>query len=181
MYTMSPRIPSSSGSPRTVASSARVSRRAVLAAGGTALAAALAGCGGVLDLVSNNILKQVNVFNETDRRVAGSIAVAGPDGESRLDETFELISPHTDTGDGRSFAGYDDVWNGEASYEVSVELDEAEVDGTSSATETVEIDAPDEERLAVVLGAADLNDPIAFRVGENFSDFAPTATTTPSS
>jgi hypothetical protein len=155
----------------------------VLATGTTALATALAGCGGVLDFVGNRLLGQVNVFNETDRRLAGSVAVSDPDGQSRLDETFELISPHTDTGDGQSFAGYDDVWDGPGSYEVSVELDDAEVDGASSATETVEIDAPDEQRLAVVVGAADPDDTFAFHVGENLRDFVSTttATTTPSS
>jgi hypothetical protein len=153
----------------------------VLATGGAALATALAGCGGVLNFVGNRLLGQVNVFNETDRRLAGSIAVSGPGGGSRLDETFELISPHTDTGEGQSFAGYDDVWDGSGSYEVSVELDEAEVDGASSATETVKVDAPDEQRLAVVVGAADTDDSFTFHVGENLTDFVSTATTTPSS
>jgi hypothetical protein len=169
---MSPRIPSSSDT---------VSRRAVLAAAGTVATTAVAGCGGVVNFVGDQFLDEVNLFNETDRRIAGSIAVAGPDDQSRLDETFELISSRTDTGDGQSFAAYGDVWDGAGSYEVSVELDETDVDGVSEAAETVEIDAPDEERLAVVIGAADLEDPLAFRVGENFADFAPTATTTPSS
>jgi|GEM_PF-573551 len=178
---MTPRIPADSSSPRTAADSTLVSRRAVLATGGTALAATLAGCSGVLDFVGDQVLGQVNVFNGTDRRIAGSIAVSGPDGDSRLDETFELISSQTDSGDGQSATVYDDVWDGAAAYEVDVELDGSEVEGVSEATETVEIDSPDEERLAVVVGAADTDDPIAFRVGENFSDLAPTATTTPPS
>jgi hypothetical protein len=122
------------------------------------------------------LLGQVNVFNEIDRRLAGSVAVAGPDDESHLDETFELISSRTDTGDGQSFATHDDLGDGPGAYEVTVELD-GEVGGESRATETVEIDTPDEQRLAVVVGFADMDDPVASRVGENFSDFVPTAAT----
>ena len=140
------------------------------------MTATTAGCAGALDALGNQFLGQVNVFNETDRRLAGSVAVAGPDGESRLDETFELISSRTDTGDGQSFAAYDDVWDGSGGYEVTVDLDD-DVGGESRATETVEIDTPDEQRLAVVVGGAGMDDPFAFRVGENFSEFVPTAAT----
>jgi hypothetical protein len=138
--------------------------------------AATAGCTGALDALGNQFLGHVNVFNETDRRVAGSVAVAGPDGESRLDETFGLISSRTDTSDGQSVAAYNDVWDGSSGYEVTVELDD-DIGGESQATETVERNTPDEQRLAVVVGGAGINDPVAFRVGENFSDFVPTATT----
>ncbi|WP_436930656.1 hypothetical protein [Halosimplex halobium] len=121
-------------------------------------------------------LGQVNVFNETDRRLAGSVAVAGPDGESRLDETFELISSRTDTGDGQPFATHDDVWDGSGAYEVTVDMAD-DVDSQSRVTETVEIDTPDEQRLAVVVGGAGVDDPVDFRVGESLSEFVPTATT----
>jgi hypothetical protein len=94
------------------------------------------------------LLGQVNVFNEIDRRLAGSVAVAGPDDESHLDETFELISSRTDTGDGQSFATHDDLGDGPGAYEVTVELD-SEVGRESRAAETVEIETSDEQRLAV--------------------------------
>jgi hypothetical protein len=141
--------------------------------------AATAGCAGAIDALGNQFLGQVNVFNETDRRFAGSVAVAGPDGESRLDETFELISSRTDTGDGQSVAAYDDVWDGSGGYEVTVDLDD-DVDSQSRVTETVEIDTPDEQRLAVVVGGAGADDPVDFRVGESLSEFVPTTTETTS-
>jgi hypothetical protein len=57
---------------------------------------------------------------------------------------------------------------------VSVTLTDP-IEGVSEATETVSIDNPDEEMLAIPLGAGDVDDPIGFRVGTEFSEF-----TTPS-
>jgi hypothetical protein len=74
--------------------------------------AATAVCSGRLDALVNQLLGQVDVFNETDRGFAGSVGVAGPHGKPRLDRTFELISSRTDIGDGQSFATHDDVWDG---------------------------------------------------------------------
>jgi hypothetical protein len=68
------------------------------------------------------------------------------------------------------------VWGGSGGYEVTVDLDD-DVGGESRATETVEIDTPNDQRLAVVVGGAGMDDPVAFRVGENFSDFVPTTST----
>jgi hypothetical protein len=41
----------------------------------------------------------------------------------------------------------------------------------------MEIDTPDEQRLAVVVGGAGVDDPVDFRVGESLSEFVPMATT----
>ncbi|WP_256392967.1 hypothetical protein [Natronoarchaeum rubrum] len=163
---------------------ARPSRRSFIAASGTAVLAATAGCTAVVDFIGDRLLEEVNVFNEINRPVAGSIVVTDPDGETVLDETFDIApSDDDDSGsggdngsnsgeDGQGIAVYDDVWTGSGSYEVSVELDGTEIDGQSQASETVTINAPDEEMLAVALGSAEMDDPIDFRVGESLSDFA---------
>ncbi|WP_254522265.1 hypothetical protein [Natrinema caseinilyticum] len=158
------------------------SRRAFLAASGTAILTVTAGCTAVVDYVGNRLLEQVNVFNETDRRVAGTISVAGPAGESVLNGAFDL-APSTDENgadgsdsedDERSVATYDDVWDEAGSYEATVELDDTEIDGRSHASDTLTIDDPDVQILGVALGLDDVEEPIEFRVGESLSDLAGT-------
>ncbi|ELY63143.1 hypothetical protein C489_20046 [Natrinema versiforme JCM 10478] len=147
-----------------------------LAAGGTAALAATAGCTAVMDFIGDQLLEQVNVFNETDRRVSGSIVVIDPDGDTALDETFDIAASDSEDNesngdDEQSVAVYDDVWDGAGDYEVTVELDDAEIDGESGANETVTIDDPEEEMLAVALGSEEVDEPIGFRVGKSLSDF----------
>lgn len=150
-----------------------ISRRTFLAASGTTVAAATAGCTDLMNFIGDQLLEQVNVFNETDQRVAGSITVVDPAGETALDETFDISSSNTeDSGDDdQSVAVYDDVWDGSGTYEVTVELSDVEIDGESQASATVAIDNPDEQKLAVGLGTGETDDPIEFRVGESLSDF----------
>lgn len=146
------------------------SRRAFLAAGGTAVLAATAGCTALVDYVGNRLLEQVNVFNEIERRVQGSIVVVDPAGETVLDETFDLASRESEDGD--SNATYDDVWNDPGAYEVTLELADTEIEGVSRASETVTIDDPAEQMLAVALGSSEVAEPIGFRVGTSLSEFA---------
>jgi hypothetical protein len=63
------------------------------------------------------------------------------------------------------------VWLETGSYEVTVALTDTEIEGQSQASAVVDISKPDEEMLAVALGSADLDEPIAFRVGEELTDF----------
>lgn len=173
---MTTQIPNDSGS---------LSRRSFLVAGGTVALAATAGCTGIIDFFGDRLLEEVNVFNESNQPVAGSIVVADPDGDTVLDDVFDLAASDNEdsgsesgsdngstTGDDQSAAVYDDVWTRSGSYEVTVEIDNAEIDGQSQANGTVTIDNPDEQMLAVVLGSAELDEPIGFRVGESLSDFA---------
>ncbi|WP_053947120.1 hypothetical protein [Halolamina sediminis] len=146
------------------------SRRAFLAATGTAVLTATAGCSAMAEFVGNQLLEQVNVFNETDRRVEGSIVVTDPAGETALDTTFDLASSESE--DGNSTATYDDVWGEAGAYEVTLELTDTEIAGTSSASQTVAIDDPEEQMLAAALGSSETDEPIAFRVGTSLSEFA---------
>lgn len=129
-----------------------------------------------MDFVGDRLLEQVNVFNETDRRVAGSITVVDPAGETALDETFDLApsdAGNDSNSDGdQSVAVYDDVWGEAGSYEATVELPDTEIDGRSRASETVTIDDPDEQLLGVALGSEEVDEPIGFRVGKSLSDLA---------
>ncbi|GAA0668777.1 twin-arginine translocation signal domain-containing protein [Natronoarchaeum mannanilyticum] len=161
---------------------AQPSRRSFLAASGTAVLAASAGCTAVVDFIGDRLLEEVNVFNETNRRVGGSITVVDPAGDTVLDETFDLAASDDEDGSGsgnesssedeQSTAVYDDVWTESGSYEVTVELPDTEIDGQSQASGTVTIDDTDEEMLAVALGSGEVDEPIGFRVGESLSDFA---------
>lgn len=158
-------------SPHSFRTRVSLSRREFLAAGGAATMTATAGCSTVVDFLADQVLDDVNVFNETDRRMSGRVEVADPAGDLVLDEAFELDPSEAEGEDDESGAVYEDVWTESGSYDVSVDLD-VEIDGTSRATDTVDIADPDEEMLAVALGAEDLDEPIAFRVGESLSDFS---------
>jgi hypothetical protein len=148
-----------------------LSRRRFLAAGGATVTAAVAGCAGVVDWLANQVLEQVNLFNYTDQTVDGSVTVVGPDGETRLDESFTLAG--NSGGNDESDAGtYGDVWSGTGSYEVSVELDKA-VNGVSSASETVTIDDTGDQLLVVAIGSGDVDETIAFGVGDGLTDALP--------
>jgi hypothetical protein len=151
---------------------ARVSRRNFLAAGAAVATAAVAGCTeGTINWFADKVFKQVNVLNNTDRELNGSIAVTGPDGETVLDETFSIDAEEQDV-DEEGSGVFGDVWTTEGSYEVSVELDDP-VDDVTGDSETVSISEPDNEILVVVVGSDDLDSTVAFRVGDSFTDAVP--------
>lgn len=147
-------------------------RRQFLAAGSTAAATAVAGCSNVVNYLADRVLEDVNVFNETNRQLEGTIDVTAPSGETVLDETFSIARSDSESDDNNQDAAlYEDVWSEAGSYEVTVALADTEIEGQSQASATVDISNPDEEMLAVALGSADLDEPIAFRVGEELTDF----------
>jgi hypothetical protein len=147
-------------------------RRQFLAAGSTATVTAVAGCSNVVNYIADRVLEDVNVFNETNRQVEGTIDVTAPSGETVLDERFDLARSDSESDDDNQDAIiYEDVWLETGSYEVTVALTDTEIEGQSQASAVVDISKPDEEMLAVALGSADLDEPIAFRVGEELTDF----------
>lgn len=145
------------------------SRRTFVAAAGTTALGSLAGCSTVVDYVADRSLGDANVLNGTASPVSGTIAIVDPDGETVLDETFDLAASSDGNdidADAGSVARYDDVWPEAGEYEVSIDLDE---DGLNGA-ETVTIDDPDAERLAVGIGQAGAADVISFHVFEGVDD-----------
>jgi hypothetical protein len=150
---------------------ARLSRRKFLAAGTATVTAAVAGCTeGTINWLADKVLEEVNVFNATDSEVTGNITVAGPDGETRLDEEFTLSEADNDDDDNGGI--FDDTWTDAGSYEVTVELEDP-VNGTETASETVSIEDTGDEMLVVVLGDDELEDDISFRVGDSLTDAWP--------
>ena len=153
------------------------SRRKFLAAGTATVTLAVAGCARVADWIADQVLEDVNIFNETDRQVRGTIELENSDGEKRLDESFRLAPPEDedDAGESNEDAGdpnlgtYADVWTEAGEYHVTILLESA-IDGESRTSETITIENPDEEMLLVPLGADDVDDPIGFRVGESFTE-----------
>lgn len=60
---------------------------------------------------------------------------------------------------------YSDVWTDSGEYDIDVELEsEDAIEDTTSATETVSIDDPDEEMLVVLFGSEADDGPISFHV-----------------
>jgi hypothetical protein len=136
---------------------------------------ATAGCTAVLNFIGDQFLEDVNVFNETNRRLQGTVTVTSADGDAVLDEAFALQSvaeeTETDSSQGNNVAFYADVWTGAGTYDVGVSLSSGTIAGSSEATSSVTIDDPDEEMLAILLGAGEADTPIAFRTGTEFSEF----------
>jgi len=158
--------------PEHTAPTARLSRRRFLAAGGTAATAAVAGCTeGAINWLAGHVLEEVNLFNATSSSVEGTISVVGPDEETRLDEEFN-VAGNGGSGDEEDGRTYDDVWADAGSYEVSVDLND-EVDDVAETTETVSIEDPDDDMLMIMLGSDDLEEAIAFSVGDSFTDAFP--------
>ena len=147
-------------------------RRRFLAASGTALLTAVAGCSAIADFIGDQILKEVNILNQMDQDIEGSVTVIDPAGDTALNETFNAPSKE-DPGEG-NIATYGDVWGDTGDYEISVELTNAEVEGTSQASKTVTIDDTDEDRVGIAPGRNETDEPIPIRVGESLSDFGQT-------
>lgn len=152
----------------------------------------LAGCSSIVDFVGGLVLEDVNVFNTTEEQIAGAIEVTDPDGETVLDETFDLDpgsggDDGTDSGgsdgenssdvsdDVESGAAFGDVLDATGEYTVAVDLDDSSIDGESAAEESVEVTDPEEEHVVVALGAED-RAPIAVEVIEALSDLETDAT-----
>jgi hypothetical protein len=144
-------------------------RRRLLAASGTALLSSVAGCSAVGELVGEALLAEVNIFNETDQQVDGTVGITGPAGATVLDETFELVPSEASAADDdekNAAATYDDVWTDPGGYEVSIELTNTDIEGTTRADETVDIEDTQAEMLGVTLGPGAGDESILLRAGE---------------
>jgi len=158
--------------------SGSVSRRRVLASSGAALIAGTAGCTGIVDSLADLALGDVNLFNETDNTLTGTVTITDSADESTLSESF-VLPPASDDEDATEeddedgMTAYEDVWTDSGDYEASIELDGgSEVQGESTASASISIDDTSEEMLAIVFGGEESDDAIGFTVGESLSDLA---------
>ena len=153
-------------------------RRRFLAACGVGLFGGTAGCTAIVDSLADLALGDVNLFNETESVLTGTVTITDPGDETVLSESFELppASDDEDTDeedDEDGVTAYEDVWTESGTYEASVELDgESEVQGEATASESISIDDTSEEMLAIAFGMEEADDAIGFIVGESLSDFA---------
>jgi len=153
-------------------------RRRFLAACGVGLLGSTAGCTTIVDRLADLALGDVNLFNETENVLTGTVTITGPGDETVLSESFELPpeSDDDDTDENNDEDGvtaYEDVWTEPGTYEASVELDgDSEVQRESTASESISIDDTSEEMLAIAFGMEEADDAIGFIVGESLSDFA---------
>jgi hypothetical protein len=149
-------------------------RRRFLAASGTALLTGVAGCSAVVNFIGDMVLEEVNVLNQLNRNITGSVEVIDPAGDTALEETFDV--PANDEGGEGNSATYSDVWGDAGDYEIRFELTNTEVDGVSEVSKTVTIDDPDEQMVAIAPGNDKVDGPIPIRAAESFSDLAETET-----
>ncbi len=152
--------------------STRVSRRNFLAAGAAVATAAVAGCTeSTVNWFADKVFEEVNVMNGYEDSVTGSITVTGPSGETRLDDEFDVAVGQEYNGEGDSPV-FEDVWAGEGSYDVTVEFDDP-VEDVTEASETVSVSDPDDEMLVVAIAFDDVDETVAFRVGDSLTDAVP--------
>jgi hypothetical protein len=148
-----------------------LSRRAVLGTVGAVGLSGLAGCSDLADSFANAILQDVNCFNGTSKPVSGTVRVVGPDGSEALMASYDLEPPTEDRSTEATRAVYDEVWGASGTYEAFVELaNGTTVRGETAAEESVTIDAPDEQMLAIGFGLEGTGPGISFAVTEEFSE-----------
>jgi hypothetical protein len=159
-------------SQNTRSSSESVTRRRALAIGASAAVASTAGCATVLDAIGNQVFEEVNLLNQLNQEVSGSVEIADPDGETVLDTSFDV--PSTESGGESNIVAYADVWTTTGEYQVDLELSDTEIAGTSRLNQRFSITNTEEEIVAISIGSTDETEPIALRVGESFSDLGQT-------
>jgi small nuclear ribonucleoprotein (snRNP)-like protein len=125
-----------------------------------------------VDAIGDQVLEKVNIMNQLNRAVSGSVEVVSPAGNTVLNDTFEV--PSEESNDESNIVAYGDIWKDTGRYQISIKLPDTEIDGVGQVNETVLIENTEAERVAVVLGSTVENEPIAVRVGESLSDFGQT-------
>ena len=149
-----------------------VTRRHAIAVGASAAIVSTAGCSALLDAVGNQVFEEVNLLNQLDHAVTGSIEIVDPDGETVLDTSFDV--PSTESDGDSNIVAYADVWTTTGEYRVDLELADTEIAGTSRLDRPFPITSTEEELVAISIGSTDASEPIALRVGESFSDLGET-------
>jgi len=149
-----------------------VTRRRALAIGASAAVVSTAGCSTVLDAIGSRVFEQVNLLNQLNQEVSGSIEIVDPDDETVLDTTFDV--PSTESNGESNIVAYADVWTTTGEYQVDLELADTVIAGTSQLNQRFSITSTEEELVAISIGSGDENGPIALRVGESFSDLGQT-------
>lgn len=150
-----------------------VSRRRFVAGGGTAALVGVAGCATVANWIADLALGDVNLFNETEEVIRGTLEITDPNEATVLSESFELAPTSDDDEDDEDgVTAYDDVWTDTGTYHASVELtDDISVRGETESESSFTIEDPEEEMLAVPFGADEFDDGIVFRVADDWSEF----------
>jgi hypothetical protein len=115
----------------------------------------------------SSIFEDVNVINNTDQTVTGSITVTDPNDETVLEETFELVSgndtetatPQTGTETDSAAVRYEDVFTTAGEYTVSVTLDEdSAIEGVTENERAVAVPDTDNANVLVTLGDTEETD-----------------------
>jgi hypothetical protein len=135
----------------------------------------VAGCSAVGEFVGEALLEEVNIFNETDQQVSGTIEVIGPAGDTVLDEAFELVpgeAAAADDDEKNAATTYEDLWTEAGSYEVSIELANTDIAGTRRAKKTVTIADTQEDMLGITLGPGAGNRAFLLRAGDDPADIS---------
>ena len=149
-----------------------VTRRRALAISASAAVASTAGCSTVINAIGNRVFEEVNLLNQLNQEVSGSIEVVDPEGETVLDTSFDV--PSTESDGDSNIVAYADVWTTTGKYQVNLELADTVIAGTSQLNQRFSITSTEEEIVAISIGSSDEGEPIALRVGESFSDLGQT-------
>ncbi|MFB6175678.1 MAG: hypothetical protein ABEI99_00775 [Halobaculum sp.] len=153
-------------------SDGEIGRRRLLAGGGLLATTALAGCSTIAELIVSQALQDVNVINSTEGRVRGTVTVTDPQGETVLNESFDLAPQKRSTDstttqndlESQGVAQYDDVFNTSGPHTVAVSLsEETPIRGETSARR--EVPVPEGNQNVVVTLGSD-EEPIAITTAQ---------------
>lgn len=149
----------------------RLSRRRVLAAGGCALTGSLAGCTRLSEFVADAVVGEVNLFNLSEDRLAGSVDLVDPEGTTILDETVDL-APGSGDKDGEPSILYEDVLTTAGTYELTLQLDATGPSdrSTVATTEQLQIADPDPEKIVVFFSEKWTEEFLTIRAIEDFAE-----------
>ena len=131
-----------------------LSRRRVLIGGSTVLGtASLGGCTEIFEFFEDFVLDDVIVFNETGDARSGEIMIENADGEAIIDDPlvfdFDGVEDEDEDESGEIF---EDVWEEDGEYTITVTLDEgSELNDTSEVEKEIELTDIEEEHLAILL------------------------------
>lgn len=144
-------------------------RRAFLAAGVGAFAAPLAGCTRLSEFVVDYYVGDVNFFNLSEQRLAGSFELADPDDRPVLDEPLSL-APSSGDGDDEPSAIYEEVLTTAGPHQLDLRLDATPSSDRVAVSETLQIADPAAEKIVVLLGREVTDAFVTIRAVEDFAE-----------
>jgi hypothetical protein len=149
-----------------IAPDSRLSRRQLLASTAAVGTVTFGGCTRLSEFVADSTTGDLNIFNTVDTQIDASVNLTDPDGSTLLSEQFNLRPDGT--GDQEPTKIFHDLLTtaGTHQFVVTAESDEQ----ADQYEGTLDITAPNEEKIVVFLGGRLTGEFLTVRVVEDFAE-----------